>query len=273
MRRVSIYQQAISGSPASTGSGGGVLRRPLSSQRPPSSAGAGGFADALLQAYRTPTGSNATQSHEGPLQSTTPTKRAKRDGAAMTEFRRAVAREMSEYNMWWHCMQDDTTASSLVCSRPAESIRVVLTGIKPLVPLTLYHGSAEVEQVTGFLDKPVGVGQTPSTGATFSRDSDSDVATVIQKLIKQRNESILSFKEGGRDDLAQAEEADLALLKEYLPKQLSDEEILEKVRGVVEKLGVKGIKAMGTVMKEVGIGSDQAPKSKVAEAVKKVLSE
>ncbi|KAJ1900479.1 hypothetical protein LPJ66_001434 [Kickxella alabastrina] len=109
------------------------------------------------------------------------------------------------------------------------------------------------------------------TGASFSRDLDSDVAGVIQRAIKQRHDSVQSYTEGGREDLAQAESAEIVILSKYLPEQLSSEQIEARVRQTIERLGVSGIKAMGAVMREVGIDAGQAPKSKVAEAVKKLL--
>ncbi|KAJ2394988.1 Mitochondrial-processing peptidase subunit alpha [Coemansia sp. RSA 2603] len=110
------------------------------------------------------------------------------------------------------------------------------------------------------------------TGSTlFSRDSDADVAALIQRAIKQRRDSIQSYSEGGREDLVQEESAELAVLSEYLPEQLSSEQIEARVKQVIERLGVSGIKAMGAVMKEIDISPAEAPKSRVAEAVKRIL--
>ncbi|KAJ1998834.1 hypothetical protein GGI04_000281 [Coemansia thaxteri] len=110
-----------------------------------------------------------------------------------------------------------------------------------------------------------------TTGASFSRDSDDDVAAVIQRAIKQRRESIQSYSEGGRSDLAVAEEAEVVILSGYLPQQLTGEEIETLVAQTIERLGVSGVKAMGVVMREVGIGSAQAPRSMVADAAKRLL--
>ncbi|KAJ1957020.1 hypothetical protein EC988_001045 [Linderina pennispora] len=106
---------------------------------------------------------------------------------------------------------------------------------------------------------------------TFSRDSDEDVALLIQRAIKQRKESIKQYTDGGRADLATAEQAEVEILGQYLPAQLSEEDIERRVKETVERLGVSGIKAMGQVMKEVAISAAEAPKSKVAAAVKKAL--
>ncbi|KAJ2419822.1 hypothetical protein GGF41_004491, partial [Coemansia sp. RSA 2531] len=76
------------------------------------------------------------------------------------------------------------------------------------------------------------------TGASFSRDSDTDVATLIQRAIKQRNESVQSYAAGGREDLAKAEEAEIDILAAYLPRQLTTEEIETHVTQAIERLGV-----------------------------------
>ncbi|KAJ1670652.1 hypothetical protein GGF38_001374 [Coemansia sp. RSA 25] len=112
------------------------------------------------------------------------------------------------------------------------------------------------------------------TGASFSRDSDADVAVVIQRAIKQRNDSIQSYSAGGREDLAKAEEAEISILATYLPKQLTTEEIEAHIAQAIKRLNLTsgGSKAVGLVMREVDISPALAPKSKVAEAAKRLLS-
>jgi len=80
--------------------------------------------------------------------------------------------------------------------------------------------------------------------------SDQDVIGVIQKLSKQRLDSIEQYKNAGRNDLAAKEEAELAILKEYLPAQLSEAEMKALVQEAIAKTGAAGIKDMGKVMKE-----------------------
>ncbi|KAJ2604824.1 Mitochondrial-processing peptidase subunit alpha [Coemansia sp. RSA 1804] len=87
-----------------------------------------------------------------------------------------------------------------------------------------------------------------SAGASFSKDSDVDVAGIIQRGIKQRNDSIRSYQDGGRQDLVDIEEAELRILESYLPQQLSPKQIETLVRETIERLGASGIKAMGAVM-------------------------
>ncbi|KAJ2743539.1 hypothetical protein GGI20_003667 [Coemansia sp. BCRC 34301] len=113
-----------------------------------------------------------------------------------------------------------------------------------------------------------------TAGVSFSRDSDADVAAVIQRAIKQRNDSIQSYSAGGREDLAKAEEAEIGILTAYLPRQLTTEEIEAQVALAIKRLEIAsgGAKAVGLVMREVDISPALAPRSKVAETVKRLLS-
>ena len=80
---------------------------------------------------------------------------------------------------------------------------------------------------------------------------DQDILAVVQKLVKQRQDSIAEFEKAGRQDLVDKEKAELAILQEYLPKQLSTEELTQVVTDVIAALGATGMKQMGAVIKEV----------------------
>jgi len=81
------------------------------------------------------------------------------------------------------------------------------------------------------------------------------VADEIQKIIgtlcKQRGEAIELYRQGGREELAAKEEAELAILKKFLPQQLSDEEIKSVIQGSIDEVGAKGLADLGKVMKLV----------------------
>ena len=79
--------------------------------------------------------------------------------------------------------------------------------------------------------------------------SDSEVMGVIQKLTKQRTDSIEQYRAANREDLASKEESELVILKEYLPKQLSEAEVKELVQSAITEAGASTIKDMGKVMK------------------------
>jgi uncharacterized protein YqeY len=77
---------------------------------------------------------------------------------------------------------------------------------------------------------------------------DAAVVSVVEKMIKQRRESIAQFEKGGRADLAQAENAEVQILSGYLPAQMSDAEVEKAVAAVIAETGAAGPKDMGKVM-------------------------
>lgn len=78
--------------------------------------------------------------------------------------------------------------------------------------------------------------------------AEADELAVLSRARKQREESILAFRNGGREDLVKNEEAQLAIILEYLPKQLSLDEVKAIVQGVIAELGATSKKDMGKVM-------------------------
>jgi uncharacterized protein YqeY len=78
--------------------------------------------------------------------------------------------------------------------------------------------------------------------------ADADVLATIEKMIKQRRDSIAQFQAGGRQDLAQGEAFEVALLQTYLPAQLSDTQVEEAVAAAIAETGAAGPQAMGKVM-------------------------
>ena len=103
--------------------------------------------------------------------------------------------------------------------------------------------------------------------------TDDEVMAVVVKEAKKRREAADAFIGAGRTELAEKEQAELACLEGYLPKQLSDEEIDAVVAEAVAATGASGMKDMGKVMGVVKpkIG-DQAEGGRVAAAVKKALA-
>ena len=80
---------------------------------------------------------------------------------------------------------------------------------------------------------------------------DAECLVVIKKLIKQHQDSIEQFRQGNREDLVEKEERELAILKGYVPEELSAEDIARLVDAAVIATGAAGMKDMGKVMKEV----------------------
>ena len=77
---------------------------------------------------------------------------------------------------------------------------------------------------------------------------DAKVLQIINKMIKQRNDSISQFKEGGREDLADKEQQEVEILSKYKPEQLSEEDITEKVKSAIEESGAESMQDIGKVM-------------------------
>jgi len=77
---------------------------------------------------------------------------------------------------------------------------------------------------------------------------DTDILGIIAKEVRQRRESIEAFKQGNRQDLVAREEVELAILQEYLPQQMTREEIIAAARRVIEEVGAQGLGDKGKVM-------------------------
>ena len=112
--------------------------------------------------------------------------------------------------------------------------------------------------------------QTQS-GAKETPD-DNEITKLLQKLVKQRKESASIFREQGRIDLAEPEEAQIEVISQFLPEQLSAEEVEQVVDGVIQSVGATSMKDMGKVM---GMANKQlagkADGKLIAEIVKKRL--
>lgn len=103
--------------------------------------------------------------------------------------------------------------------------------------------------------------------------SDADVIAVIKKQIKQRQESIVQFEAGNRDDLVQKEKSEMDILQAYLPQQASLEETEAAVRQMIAENGALSMKDMGNVMKAVVAKLEgRADNKLISDLVRKCLS-
>ncbi|QNP46735.1 GatB/YqeY domain-containing protein [Sphingomonas sediminicola] len=87
--------------------------------------------------------------------------------------------------------------------------------------------------------------------STATTDDDLVVTDVLQKMIKQRRESADLYRKGNREELAATEEAEIAVIERFLPKQMSDEEASAAIQTIIAETGASGMKDMGKVMSEV----------------------
>lgn len=103
--------------------------------------------------------------------------------------------------------------------------------------------------------------------------TDEDIQKVVKSLVKQRKDSIESFKSGGREELAAKEAKEIEVLKKYLPEEMPEEEIEKIVEEVVKETGASSPedlgKVMGPVMKKI---AGKADGDKVNQIVRKKLS-
>ena len=101
---------------------------------------------------------------------------------------------------------------------------------------------------------------------------DDKIIEIIAKEVKSKKDALVDFEKGGRQDLVDQTNNEIGILQEYLPKQLSKEEIKEIVSKIVEELGATSIKDMGPVMKEakakIGAAADGRT---INEVVKELL--
>jgi uncharacterized protein YqeY len=79
-------------------------------------------------------------------------------------------------------------------------------------------------------------------------DDDALVTEVLQKMVKQRRESIALYEQGGRAELAQAEQAEVAVIEDFLPQQMSEEDTTAAIDSIAAEIGASSVKDMGKVM-------------------------
>ena len=107
---------------------------------------------------------------------------------------------------------------------------------------------------------------------TKEEADDAKAIQIINKMIKQRNDSISQFKSGGRNDLAEKEEKEVEILSKYKPEQLSEEEVTRKVKEAIKTSGASSMQDMGKVMGVLNSSlAGSADMSMVSKIVKEEL--
>ena len=101
---------------------------------------------------------------------------------------------------------------------------------------------------------------------------DTKALQIINKMIKQRNDSISQFKSGGRDDLADKEQSEVEVLSKYKPAQLSEQEVAAKVKEAIAQSGASSMQDMGKVMGLLKSLAGSADMGMVSKLVKEELS-
>ncbi len=85
---------------------------------------------------------------------------------------------------------------------------------------------------------------------TQGEADDAKVIEILAREVRMREEALLLFRQGNRDDLVAKTEAEIAILQEYMPRQLDEAEIREAVQGVVDELGANDMRDLGAVMQK-----------------------
>lgn len=115
--------------------------------------------------------------------------------------------------------------------------------------------------------------QNEKTNGVYHELTDADVVGLIQKLVKQRKESMDIYSQAGRDELADKEQQEMFVLMEYVPKQLTEEEVEVKVKEIIAETGASSMKDMGKVM---GLATQRmkglAEGKTISQIVKRLLS-
>ena len=103
---------------------------------------------------------------------------------------------------------------------------------------------------------------------------ENEVIAVLNTLVKQRKDSIDQFRKGGREELAQKEEAEIRIIEEYLPAAASEQEIQQAIAQAIEETGAASMKDMGKVMKATlsRLSGKSADGARVSQLVKDKLS-
>ena len=103
--------------------------------------------------------------------------------------------------------------------------------------------------------------------------SDEQVLAVLDKMVKQRRESLDQFLQAGREDLAAKEQFELDLIQAYLPEPLTEDQLADLIRSTIDKLGASSIRDMGAVMNALrGQVQGRADMKAVSQAVKTQLA-
>ena len=111
------------------------------------------------------------------------------------------------------------------------------------------------------------------SGPNKKETDDNDIKKLLKKMLKQRTESIEVYKKGNRKDLLEIEESEVAILSDYLPKQLDDQETKKICEDVIQKLGATSIKDMGKIMGELKKNYDDTLDfSKTGAILKEILN-
>ncbi|MFG6283536.1 GatB/YqeY domain-containing protein [Sphingomonas sp. S6] len=123
--------------------------------------------------------------------------------------------------------------------------------IKAAQVTAMKAGDKEARAAIGLIQAAIKNRDIELRTGTAPTDDDAVVVEVLQKMVKQRRESIQMYETGGRQELADAEKAEVAVIERFLPAQMSDAETTAAIEAIKAELGAAGMKDMGRVMAEL----------------------
>lgn len=123
--------------------------------------------------------------------------------------------------------------------------------IKAAQVTAMKAGDKEARAAIGLIQAAIKNRDIELRTGTAPTDDDAVVVEVLQKMVKQRRESIQMYETGGRQELADAEKAEVAVIERFLPAQMSDADTTAAIEAIKAELGATGMKDMGRVMAEL----------------------
>lgn len=123
--------------------------------------------------------------------------------------------------------------------------------IKAAQVTAMKTGDKEARAAIGLIQAAIKNRDIELRTAAAPADDDAVVIEVLQKMVKQRRESIQMYETGGRQELADAERAEVAVIERFLPAQMSEDETRAAIEAIKTELGASGMKDMGRVMAEL----------------------
>ncbi|WP_293872740.1 MULTISPECIES: GatB/YqeY domain-containing protein [unclassified Sphingomonas] len=123
--------------------------------------------------------------------------------------------------------------------------------IKAAQVTAMKAGDKEARNAIGLIQAAIKNRDIELRTGTAPADDDAVVVEVLQKMVKQRRESITMYETGGRQELADAERAEVAVIERFLPAQMSEADTVAAIEAIKAELGASGMKDMGRVMAEL----------------------
>jgi uncharacterized protein len=145
--------------------------------------------------------------------------------------------------------------------------------IKTALVSAMKSGDKESTQTIRLIQSAIKNRDIELRTASQAPDDDAMVTEVLQKMIKQRRESVEMYRQGNREELAAKEEAEIAVITRFLPAQLSEDEAKAAIASIIADTGAASMKDMGRVMAEVKsrLGTQIEP-ARASALVKDLLS-